>query len=504
MKRKILFVTALFVASFAGATLAGCGGTSWEVSSAENLFDDGAGITSYVVPTIDKIRKRTVTVQNDIDCQMTGGLIYGKTFDGQDHVISNALLSNALFDEQMEEIKNVTFDNVVVNVQYGRDVGIIQNIRRTYTYTNTGTKLGAVIGEPHTYENVHIKNSKLIVTGDASHMVSVGGFIGNSYCDSFKNCSIENCEITVTGYTGHNGNAWKMNSANLNVGGFLGYAEDVVMENCRITGCTVTVTAGGGYDDPYVGGMFGSLTGDSKIKTSYSSTNTMNINSNWSKAGNYLNDYASETLPIVAGGVFGTSGNGASFYACHSTGNDLVLSAKGSYYVGGFGALCGSTCTECYSAENTLNVSGRDSEDQSTEVTRNFGGFAARTSGANCDGCFSYANFNRDTGRAELLASEGRTGGFVGISGKEQSAIKNCVSIGYDPEPQCGKKDAFANFSAGIEAEKCYSDGDCSTSGCTVKSVAELFEGEGLKALCRLSDPNWKYTAGEIPRLLFA
>lgn len=265
------------------------------------------------------------SLNNDIDCggqeidnMFTSSNIFKGGFDGNNHIISNYVLTSNTYMGLFGYTNGATIKDLVVS-----------DVKLTTSLGSSGrgeTYLGAVVGRGinTTISNVVVSNVDFDITFYSTASVSIGAFAGRLNGCTVSNSNISNADIKII-----------RARRQICTGLFAGYVEGKTeITNCFAEGVINTATyfstSTSVNDFNYVGGFIGVSGSRGLISNSYSKA-TIVVTEDTSKSS------VSETHELAVGGFIGRN-------------------MQGIFNVDGCAAIADITVTSKYS--KTANVGG--------------------------------------------------------------------------------------------------------------------------------------------------
>lgn len=467
-----------------------------EVSTAQELQEGGSNII----------------LQNDIDFD---GEIFDpisvNIFDGNGYTISNAIIATSsqvddasFFSNVSNRVQNVTFENITISAENTSCAAIVLSVPRSHEDTIE-------------FNNIHIKDCSIVLNQNSYDEITyVGGILGagdavkedtrttrelnsNGQHEIISNCTVEDTEITVEGYTPAQDGTY-VYGPELYVGGICGTCDEIT--GCSAENNTVSVASNQRYSEPYVGGILGGLNEEGTISNCSAYANYIDVVAGYYRYISLINAY--ECCDVYLGGIFGTSGTDSSVSYCNAEENLLSARSVGGYYIGGIGGSISANVTQSRVVNNVFEGTGYlDGEDKSGDPwMRNIGGISASSAAITFSSTFSFGNQMKTTLSLDGVTTTDSTGSAVGFAKTTPSAIFMYCATGANIMT-AGTTDEFAT--AALEnIDSCYITSDMygNARNLPIISESDWYAEDQISSLLNLMGTSWEFTAGELPQLV--
>lgn len=461
------------------------------LTSCDGLFE-----TTKKVSTFEELMKVTrednVVLTNDIDCNFqTITTRACKSFEGNGYTIKNFVLSasglkdeTAFFASYTKTIKNVVFEGATINGDQVMSLAVVKSCG------------GGLI------ENVHIKNCTLSATQSNKKRCNVGGIYagvtasGGVYNDSFdaeiKNCSAENVEIKIEGYSKKD-----FVTGDLFAGAIAAQCNTIT--DSFASNCELSVISYNHLIMPYVGGLVGYTQGT--ITNSYAISNKITAEDTYYNPAAF--SYYS-TATVYAGGLIGCADKHSNLdktniQYCYSEGNDITVKSTGSIYAGGLvGNAIKKQISQSY-AKNNIISGDKYVEGNQNDVERYYGGLVGRIKNSSINSSFTYNNKLEE--RSNVSKNNNSVlGGLVSLI--EGTAINYCGT--YKNEIYGPQTDEFCyNTSSSIYDCVVTSETFGNKNNCSLVAEDFWYTEDLIKNTLKLGGPYWEYSPTDLPTLVF-
>jgi hypothetical protein len=383
--------------SYASATAPELDGTTYKISSAEEL----AWVAKQYIATKNTFEGYTIEITNNIDLSAhywTPISIFKGTFLGGSnsglHISNMSITGNntvaGLFAILQGSVRNVCMTDINIEVtsdsQYGIQTGPLAGVLANGGAAENSTASG----------RMNINYAPVLYADYAS--ANIGGLMGN-ISGTVLNCS-SNVEIILNQTNG-----------SCQTGGLSGSVYGTV-SNCDSYG-TIQATINGvmGQEDTWgnngVGGLFGNCLW-SHVENC-SSHVTIGVQDN-SLKGNWT---------FSTGGFAGNFSGGYALSSCSAEGLITVNSTANDAYVGGFVGIINNNNVDTSNCYATCDV---QVSNNSGDISA--GGFAGQYFG-DINSCYAIGNVQTSSDTGGILA-----GGLAGEAGQTMSLCSDCLSKG--------------------------------------------------------------------------
>ncbi len=343
------------------------------------------------------------------------------TFDGKGHTISGLYIDNesAEYIGLFGTVSNGTFKNLgIVNSTFkggdhagaiagmSWDGGEIENCYVKDCRVEGTDNVGGFIGESQSINFINCHNIRTSVYNPSerdAYYSAIGGIVGYSFCDYFKNCS-NTGNVTsygnAGGIAGYNSTATDFyncyNTGNIesydnNAGGIIGSGEGFYISKCYNTGEIVTYS-----DYVCVGGLVG-------VMNSYGISDYHSINNCYNSGD--IRIYSNPRLTSVGGVIGGISGSDYGVIQCYYPDNCLTIDDPNYPIkaVGGSSNFIDNTVAMPKESFESGEVAylmgtdfGQDIDNGKTPQKSPVLGGARVFKVKNCDGTTAYSNYYED------------------------------------------------------------------------------------------------------------
>lgn len=510
MKKRILALIICMISCF---MLTGCRDLSEFLlgeSATNRIFGEEEEVVEWrEVSTREELKgggNIKLTADIDFGYEMIEGISCTR-IDGQGHTISNCIVSGGAFfdDTSGEEISNLIFDNITVEVTEKRAAAIVKRegdscidnvhvINSKVTCTQNSAKesseayidgcyVGGIYGGGKIPPYVHGSGPNAGVTVEASAVVSI------------SNSSVKNVTIEAIGYEG--------GVKSIYVGGIAGAATTVT--NCVVESCDISAQSKGVSAHPYVGGIVGFT--DETIKNSGSINNKIYAEARYYKKNVLGLGY--ETSEAYAGGLLGRAtgeeANGVRDHdpakkvieTCYAENNSITIKSSGKVRAGG---LCGVAymvaVRECYAANNEITALGGIADDASPDV-RSLGGLIGYAGTSTVSSCFALGNTLKEETLPQLEKGS-LAGGLIGDA--SEAVVTYCATR--DNQLTALTADEFCALELGDKKYNCFISGQDykNVNNCELVDDSFWLSEKELKEKLNLIGTYWRFGA-EYPSL---
>lgn len=490
-------------------------GTTFLLSGCEFLFgSDSVDDRPFIeVTTPEELQNggSNISLQNDIDFE---GKIFDpisvNIFDGNGYTISNAIIATSsqvddasFFSNVSNRVQNVTFENITISAENTSCAAIVLSVPRSHEDTIE-------------FNNIHIKDCTIVLNQNSyDKMTYAGGILGagdmekedtrttrelysNDQHEIISNCTVEDTEITVEGYTPAQDGTYVI-GPNIYVGGICGTADEIT--GCSAENNIISVASNQRYSEPYVGGILGCLNEEGNISNCSAYANYIDVIAGYYRYISLINTY--ECCDVYLGGIFGTSETDSSVSYCNVEENLLKARSVGGYCIGGIGGSTSANVAQSRVVNNVFEGIGYlDGEDKSGDPwTRNIGGISASSAAITFSSTFSFGNQMTTTLSLDGVTTTDPTGSAVGFAKTTPSAIFMYCATGANIMT-AGTTDEFAT--AVLEnINSCYITSDIygNTRNLPTISESDWYAEDQISMLLNLAGDNWTFTPGALPDL---
>lgn len=407
------------IALFAAATI-----TIWALAIV-GCNINGTNPTYYSVSNIEELKSMNRAKSYKLECDID---FEGKewtpveviNFDGNGHTIKNCTILDYAegthiltgFFSSTKKVKNVTFDNIEVNVTSSDN-------------SDKNTFCGIVSGAGEIFDNVIIKNSTAKFIVNNTEFVYGGGISGSA--TSVLNCKIEHTSVdlySLSSFTYIGG-----------ITGILGYGYGFgappEMNNCTADNLTFTANTANA-----MGGLIGYIMEGNQpthyLKSSVFKESKLKLTS-------------SKIVSSCLGGIIGQcDDNNTEITNCASIDNEITFQRKYyGYQVGGIAGKNSGKISECLSSCNTITCICESSPNAQNIIAR-IGGVSG-TAESTIAKCVSQNN--HINGVALTSSSNNFTAGLVGqsVASIVNCAINNNIITGGNKDLFSAKNDKIFN-----------------------------------------------------------